>query len=142
METEKDGADYAFYIFSTIKPLKQVEVYKTNGDSAVVVDASLSVGGEVGLNALLIDCNSSDTVSWNIKRYSVVAEGKGTKNEKKRVDKFDVGGSDKGTITQQGNNAIYKAAADAKVGDTIALRCTINGTAGDRFATVIVNIVE
>ena len=134
---------YAFYIFTTLPPVKQLELYKegTNFlEQGVYSKASISNGGTVSIEPKFIDC--ADTgVKWEIKRYSCVPANKGTKKEELSVDKVKAGG-DLGTLTQNGNVATYEIPSDAKVGDIIALRCTLNSTNGKRFSVAIIEVTN
>lgn len=134
---------YAFYVFTTVPPVKQIELYKegTNFlEQGVYSKASLSNGTAVSIEPKFIDC--ADTgVKWEIKRYSCVPANKGTKKEELSVDKVKAGG-DLGTLTQNGNVATYEIPSDAKVGDIIALRCTLNGTNGKRFSVAIIEVTN
>lgn len=134
---------YAFYIFTTIEPLKQLELYKEGtgyAEQGVYSLVSRSAGGTVAIEPKFIDCEDNG-VKWEIKRYSCSPKNEGAKNEELSVDKVLANG-DLGTLTQSGNVGKYKLPADAKVGDIIALRCTINGTNGKRFATGMIEVVE
>ncbi len=142
-EKSAEKGRYAFYIFSTIKPIAQVELYKQGSsfsEQAVCSEASLSQGGTISIEPKFIDCNDNG-VKWEIKRYSCVPAGENTKNEKLSVDKVLANG-DLGTIAQSGNVATYTLPSDAKAGDVIALRCTINGTNGKRFAAAMIHVVD
>ena len=99
-----------------------------------------SQGGTISIEPRFIDCQDSG-VKWEIKRYSCVPENEGTDLEKLSVDKVLAGG-DLGTLTQSGNVATYKLPSDAKAGDLIALRCTINGTNGKRFAAAMIYVKD
>lgn len=142
---ELDG-DYGLYIFTTIKPLKQVELY-TDVTNEVAASFEIQKDDVAKIKAKLIDCEPGDTVSWEIKRYSgaVKYEDLSKKLEYKRVAKEKINGADLGTITNgtnlsDGGVMTYTPAADAESGEVVALRCTINGTAGDRYATAIIHI--
>ncbi len=134
---------YTIYVFSTIEPLKQIELYKAGtsfSEQGVVSDISLMAGGKISLEPKFVDCEDSG-VTWEIKRYACAAVNKGTKNEEKCVDKVLAGG-DLGELTQAGNVATYKLPDDAEAGDIIALRCTLKGTDGKRFAVAMLHVVE
>ena len=134
---------YTFYLFSTMKPIEQIELYKEGTgftEQAVYSEVSKSQGGEISIEPKFIDC-ADNGVKWEIKRYSCVPENDGTKEEKLSVDKKLAGG-DLGTLTQSGNVATYKVPSDAKAGDLIALRCTINGTNGKRFSSATIYVKE
>ena len=134
---------YTFYIFSTIKPIQQIALYKEGTgftEQAVYSEVRRSQGGTISIEPRFIDCQDSG-VKWEIKRYSCVPENEGTDLEKLSVDKVLAGG-DLGTLTQSGNVATYKLPSDAKAGDLIALRCTINGTNGKRFAAAMIYVKD
>lgn len=139
---ELDG-DYGLYIFTTIKPIKQVELY-VDGSDDQAASFTISKDSTAKIKVKMIDCEPGDTVSWEIKRYSGAVKYV-DKKEIKRVAKEKISGADLGTITNgtnltDGGVVTYTPAADAERGEIVALRCTINGTGGDRYATSIIHI--
>lgn len=127
---------YAIYIFTTLEPLAQIELYDAaTGKQAVASELNLADGNSITINSHLIDCKS-ETVEWEIKQYSVLPDN--SKNP--QIDKRKVKNADLGTLTKNGNSVTYTAAADAKNGDIIALRAKIKGT--NRFASAIIEIVK
>lgn len=127
---------YTIYIFTTLKPVAQIELYNAaTSEQAVASYLKLSESSSITINPHLIDCKSA-TVEWEIKEYSVLPA------EKKdgQIDKTTIKNADLGTLTTNGNQVTYTAASDAKNGDVIALRAKIKGT--NRFASAMIQIIK
>lgn len=130
---------YNFYIFTTYKPLKQIELTNAATDSVGVYN-ECAVDGTVKLNPSFVDNNSSvtnKTVKWEIKHYSMALQqidgvDQPYQEKKKNLGKLEV--SADGLLT-------YIPAADAKPGDVIAVRCSLTADS-DRFASAVIVITE
>ncbi len=127
---------YAIYIFSTLEPLAQVELYNAdNGDQAVATKLDINKNKSITINPELVDCDSAD-IEWEIKEYSVLPASE----KDGQIDKTEIKNADLGTLKTDGNNVTYTVASDVKHGDVIALRATIKGT--NRFASAMIEIVK
>lgn len=136
-ETSSEKGKYSVYIFTTIKPLEQVELYKSGTtEQAVVNELNVNDNSSISIAPQLINTNATE-VQWEIKEYSVLPENK---NTQKQIDKTEIENADLGEITQNGNTVTYTPAADAKNGDVVALRATIKGT--NRYASAMIHIVK
>lgn len=135
-EKATEKGRYTIYIFTTLKPLAQIELYNAaNGEQAVASYLKLAESDSITINPHLID-STSNNVEWEIKEYSVLPS-----NEKDgQIDKTEIKNADLGTLTKNGNSVTYTAAADAKNGDVIALRAKVKGT--NRFASAMIEIVK
>ena len=132
------SGDYGVYLFSTVKPLKQVSVFAEDGTTESVTN-HLAKGGTLNLKATLTDCAASDVVDWEVSMYANAIEYNNSVPLKQTERKLD-GTEPVGTVTKNANGTeiSYTAAANAKTGDVIALRGTIRGT--NRFAVALVTI--
>ena len=92
------GSKYAYYVYTTCKPVKQIKLNK--------VTASVKAGGSVQLEATLIDATSSDNVKWSV----AAAVDKSGKNVSRR-----------GSVT----DGKFTADSGAKAGDVIAVRAEL-----------------
>lgn len=139
--------DYGVYLFSTVPPLKQIEIVDAKGNDGVLTD--VSKGKTVTLKAKLIDADPTDTVTWKVTSYAepITVKKSGKKYIPTKQTERDVSDGttdDLGTITQSadGLEFSYTPAADAKVGDIVCVRGTINGTNGKRFAVAAFTVVS
>ena len=133
------NGDYGVYLFSTVKPLKQVGVFTEDGTTESVTSHLLK-DQTLKLKAQLTDCDASDVVQWKISSYSdVIVYDK--KVPRKQTERKLDGTADIGTVSQnaKGTEISYTPAANAKAGDVITLRGTIKGT--NRFTVAIITIV-
>lgn len=137
--TEKaaEKGKYTIYIFTTLKPLAQLELYNAdNGAQAVASELNVNTQSSISIKPTLIDCPSDTKVEWEIKEYSVLPTAKG----QLQTDKTEIPGENVGTIVTNGNTVTYTPPTDAKNGDVVALRATIKGT--NRFASAMIHIVK
>ncbi len=134
-EANTEKGLYTIYIFTTLEPLAQLELYKA-GTEEQAVASTLSADSSISISPTLIDCPDGAEVEWEIKEYSVLPTAKG----QLQTDKTEIENADLGTITTDGNTVTYTPAADAKNGDVVALRATIKGT--NRFASAMIHIVK
>ena len=132
------NGNYGVYLFSTVKPLKQVSVFAEDGTTESVTN-HLAKGGTLNLKATLTDCAASDIVDWEVSMYANAIEYSNSVPLKQTERKLD-GTEQLGAVTQNTNGTAisYTAAANAKTGDVIALRGTIRGT--NRFAVALITI--
>ncbi len=137
--TEKaaEKGKYTVYIFTTLKPLAQLELYNADtGAQAVASELKVNEQGSISIKPTLIDCPAGTKVEWEIKEYCVMPTSKG----QLQTLKTEIANADLGTISVSGNTVTYTPAADAKNGDVVALRGTIKGT--NRFASAMIHIVK
>lgn len=164
-EASTEVGEYTVYVISTIKPLKQIELYNADtGEQAVSTDLSITKKGDpINLKALLIDSDGAD-VDWSISMYYNAPKKVTNKNnapkisyyyqsfnvtEYKSVRRHETAGSDMGTLTVDSADsklATYMLPADVQIGDSISIRCTYkdstpNDTKDDRYAVAIINVV-
>lgn len=141
-----DG-DYGIYIFTTIKPITQIEVYKRDGASKVQAVANsiektdtLTITPEFVENVGVTNpAMSNAQVEWTITQYSNAAVKVG-KVEEQRVRREKIAGSDMGKIATASDGSVtYTPPADAKAGDVVALRCSLKSDA-DRYAVAMIEI--
>lgn len=133
------SGEYGVYLFSTVKPLKQVSVFAEDGRAESVTNR-LSKGSTLKLKARLTDCTAADTVDWKVSMYANAIEYNNSVPLKQTERKLD-STEQLGTVSQNaaGTEISYTPAENAKVGDVIALRGTVKGT--NRFAVAIITIV-
>ena len=135
--TFKIPGGYGAYVLSTKAPVKQIAFFVPGSDIPAAFN-DCAVNGTVDIGYNRIDAETSDEIVWEVKRYSVAAEIDSNGVELKRARKG--ANDDLGTISDNGAGVItYTPAADAKVGDTIAIRGTYKGT--NRFASAIIQII-
>ena len=129
--------EYGAYVFSTIAPRKQIEVFVPGTNNAAVYN-ECDVDGTVDIEYKRIDAQESDEIVWEVKRYSCAIEYDNNGVQLKRKEK--TASDDLGIIAHDKNakTITYTPAADAKVGDVIAIRGTYKGT--NRFTTTMVVI--
>lgn len=137
---------YGLYVVSTIKPLKQISLTNAStGEPTVAV--TCKINGSVKVNAELIDCDSDDTLEWEIKRYSGAVKTK----KKKEILREDCIAT--GTYTQKGSiskvsldtlTMTYTSTNQAEKGEVIAIRCTVKdgdtNVKNDRYAVLMIVI--
>lgn len=132
-----DG-EYGIYVFTTLKPLKQVALYEKGTDNLGTA-FKVSKGGSVTVAPEFIDCDENETVKWEVKRYNggIKASNKHRENYMKN-DRY----LDRGTLTQNGNEMTYTVSDNAESGDIIAIRCTIvdgdEDVKNDRYAVTTI----
>ncbi len=138
---EIDG-DYGVYIFTTIKPVKQIALFNPQDSSKDAVYNFVSAGGEVSIKPQFIDFNatpSADNVIWEIKRYSCAPKGEDPKTAEKSVSLHKIT-DELGDLTVAADGTVtYKALDDAKSGDIIAIRCTLKSDK-DVWSTAIIQV--
>ena len=139
------SGDYGIYVFTTYKPLDQLEVYKEGTDEDAVYlecnDESVSIEPRFVDNFGYQEPEVNDSsVSWEIKQYSEAVEVVDNVEQKiVRREKTDPQNCGKLTVAKNGV-ATYTPADNAKKGDIIALRCSYKDGDDTAFATVIVEI--
>lgn len=103
--TDTIGKDYACYFYSTIKPIKQIELEN--------IELHCKVGESVNLNAKMIDCDDNDKI-----KYEVVAKSVAVGVEVPEIEL--------GTVDENGNYTPDSSAkspdADGKNGDYFAVK--------------------
>lgn len=137
---------YGLYVFSTIKPVKQVEVF-AHGTSTPAAAITCKINQSVTIDAKLLDCDTDDTLKWEIKRYSGAVKTK-KKVEQPRENCIETGTyTEKGSITNVSADTLsmtYTATNEAEKGDVIAIRCTIvdgdTNVKNDRYAVATIII--
>lgn len=132
-----DG-EYGIYVFTTIKPIKQVALYeKETGNSGVAFE--LKKGEDVTVSPELIDCDADDTVKWEVKRYNGGIKSSNVHRVNYMEDNKYL---TRGTLTQKGNDMTYTVGDNAESGDIIAIRCTIvdgdKNPKNDRYAVTTI----
>lgn len=132
-----DG-EYGIYVFTTIKPLKQVTLFE-KGTDTVGTAFELKKGESVTVEPHFIDCNGNETVKWEIKRSNGAI--KSTKSHRENFmenNKYLT----RGTLTQKGNDMTYTVGDNAETGDIISIRCTIvdgdKNVNNDRYAVTTI----
>ncbi len=140
--TYKIDGDYGIYIFTTLKPVEQIALYNPDDTTEAAVYNYVAQNGEVSIKPEFIDSDetvSKDTVIWDIKRYSVApgtdADGEQLQSESLHKTSNKLGTlkvADDGTVT-------YKPRKDAKVGDIIAIRCTLKSDS-DVWCSAIIEV--
>ena len=134
----KLAGGYNIYVFTTYSPLKQIELFKENGD--VAVHNECDINGSIKIRPAFVDNSetvSKNTVKWEIKRYSkalTVVDGIEQPYEVKTTNLGSLDVDANGTVT-------YTPASDAKVGDVIAIRCSLKSDP-TRFASAMIVITE
>ncbi len=93
--TDTLGSDYSVHIYTTAPVVKQVQIKDAE------VTRHIKAGGTTKIDAELIDCDSDDEIVYSISQHTGTASG---------------------TISKDG---LYTAAADAKVGDMVAVRASL-----------------
>ncbi len=141
------NGNYGVYVFTTIKPVKQVALFDEQGEVAAAVRCEK--GKEITIKSELVDCgydNINDQVEWEITRYSAAPKYTAKGEELKREDCIETGTyTSKGKLTDNGDGTMtYEATADADTDDVIAVRCTIKdgdkNRANDRYAVCMIII--
>lgn len=88
--------DYGLYVYTTLKPIKQIEFTSKN------VAFSLNAGKSIKLAANMIDCDADDEIVYSVSSATNKAE--------------------KGTVSADGT---YHASENAKSGDMVAVRASL-----------------
>lgn len=134
-----DG-NYGLYVFSTIKPLKQVTLFE-KGTNNLGTAFNLEAGDSVTVAPEFIDCNGDETVKWEVKRYSgAIKSTTRLREDFMKNDEY----LNRGTLTQDGNEMTYTVGDKAESGEIVAIRCTIvdgdDDVKNDRYAVTTIMI--
>ncbi len=140
------SGDYGIYVFTTYKPLEQIEVYKPGTDESAV-HVECSANGTVSIEPRFVDnvqydepTASKENFKWEIKQYSEVATTQGG-TEQKIVRREKTDPDNCGKLDVSANGVVtYTPASNAKSGDLIALRCTYKNGKEFTFATTMIKI--
>lgn len=120
--------DYCVYFYSTKPPVAQVELDKA-------VD-EITKSDTLTINASLLDCESGAKIKYSISAAS-------QKIGKSLIEKDIMGDVSRcGTISDNGNGkCVYTPGANAKSGDSVAIRATLCDSSGNETDTYAVAIV-
>lgn len=139
---DKIDGNYGIYVFTTLKPVEQIALLNPDDTAVDAVYNYVSQDGEVSIKPELIDSNktvSKDTVIWDVKRYSV-APGTDANGEQLQSESLHKTYNKLGTLkVAEDGTVTYKPRKDAKVGDIIAIRCTLKSDS-DVWASAIIEI--